>query len=159
MGRRQRHTDPTEKALLDELRAVYADVEAAYAGYRCPGSTECCRFAITGREPYVTSIELRLVERAVAARGGPVREKKRALPIAHDSRAAERVCPLLDAGGQCAIYADRPFGCRSFWCDRADTDRRLTQSEVNAFVRRIQAIAERHEPGGHQGRPLTRCIG
>ncbi|MBM4358524.1 MAG: hypothetical protein FJ096_10500, partial [Deltaproteobacteria bacterium] len=47
-----------ERELLDELGTIYRDVDEAYAGHRCPTSTDCCRFGVTGREPYVTSVEL-----------------------------------------------------------------------------------------------------
>lgn len=160
MARRRRpRRDPAEQALLARLRAVYAEVEQAYAGHGCEGTTECCRFAITGREPYVTSIEVLAVQRAIAARGGPLKPKKRALPIAHRTRDDERVCPLLDEGARCAIYADRPLGCRTFWCHRATSDRQVDQKELNGFVRQVQEIAAEHEHGGDKGRPLTRALG
>jgi len=156
--RRRPRRDPVEQALLARLKAVYTEVDQAYAGHRCEGTTECCRFAITGREPYVTSIEVLAVQRAVAARGGALKAKRRALPIAHDSRDAERVCPLLDESARCAIYADRPLGCRSFWCHRTTTDRQVDQKELNAFVRQVQDIAAEHAHGGDKGRPLTRAL-
>ena len=31
-----------------------------------------------------------------------------------------RACPLLSADGRCRIYASRPFGCRTFFCDDAE---------------------------------------
>ncbi len=150
-------------ALLAELSAVYRDVDARLEGSGCPASTECCRFGVTGREPYVTSIELAALRRAIDARGG-ARSWKRAkdakeaqarsrLPVAD-----QRECPLLDAAGRCAVYAARPLGCRTFFCDRADVVVPLAQREVNALVRRIQDIAARHEPEGDRGRPLTKAL-
>src|SRR5262245_15496874 len=85
-------------ASLTELRALYARVDAMYADWSCPGSTECCRFGLTGRQPYVTGVELRLVRHALARRGGPLAPRRRALPIARGD--AERVCPLLDRSGR-----------------------------------------------------------
>ena len=148
-------------ALLDELGHVYRDADASYQGWSCPASTECCRFGITGREPYVTSIELAAVRRSVAALGGPKAWKRatRSLPlVGQDDR--ERPCPLLTAEGRCAIYAHRPLGCRTFYCDRASKGdgAAVRHKEVTALVRRVQAIAARHEPGGDQGRPLTRAL-
>ena len=149
--------------LLAELAAVYRDAYALYAGWTCPASTECCRFGMTGREPYVTSIELLAVRRAIAARGGARAWKKAAsgsiagrvtLPVVRD----ERTCPLLDGAGRCAVYAARPLGCRTFFCDRAEPAGKVKQREVNALVRRIQEIAARHEPDGDKGRPLTRAL-
>jgi hypothetical protein len=145
-----------EDALVDELDEVYREADALYAGYRCEGTTECCRFAITGREPYVTSIEMLAIERAVAARGGPLAARRRALPLWRDRD--ERSCPLLTEGARCAVYAWRPLGCRSYWCQRADAPIPVAHADRNQLVRRVQAIAARHRPGGDRGRPLTRVL-
>jgi Fe-S-cluster containining protein len=165
---RRAETDPTDD-LLDALAEVYRDADALHWGWSCPASTECCRFGITGREPYVTSIELLAVKRAVAARGG-MRSWKRAPTAARDPEGAstsrvalpvvadERTCPMLDAAGRCAVYEARPLGCRTFFCDRATAGGKVKQRDVNALVRRIQDIAARHEAGGDKGRPLTRAL-
>lgn len=159
-----------EDQLLAELSEVYRDADAVHWGWTCPASTECCRFGITGREPYVTSIELLAVRRAAAARGG-MRSWKRAPTAGRDPGGAstsgvalpvvadERTCPMLDASGRCAVYDARPLGCRTFFCDRATAGGKVKQRDVNALVRRIQDIAARHEPGGDKGRPLTRAMG
>src|SRR4051812_30713987 len=110
--------DRTDELLAD-LAAVYRDADDLHAGWSCPASTECCRFGMTGREPYVTSIELAAVKKAIAARGGP-RSWKKAPAVAQDPAGAttgrvalpvvadERRCPLLDAAGRCAVYTARP---------------------------------------------------
>ncbi|MDI1449704.1 YkgJ family cysteine cluster protein [Polyangium sp. 6x1] len=154
--------------LLDELTALYREVDASFAGQTCPASTECCRFGVTGREPYVTSIELALVQRAIAARGGARALGRTPPPLADvedTSRGKrrlttldERVCPLLDENGRCAIYASRPFGCRTYWCERATSPAGVDQRAINAFVRRIKDLAARHAPEGDLGRPLTRAL-
>lgn len=149
---------PSLRALFEELEAIYRDADALYASHRCPSTTECCRFGITGREPYVTSVELAFVERAIAARGGPLSPRRRALPLA-PSGAGERTCPLLDAQARCSVYASRPLGCRTFWCGRAEADRKVAQRELNELVARIKALAMRHEPRGDVGRLLTRALG
>jgi hypothetical protein len=146
---------PPTPGLLSELEAVYRDADRLFAGWSCPASTECCRFGVTGRQPYVTSIELAAVRKAVAARGGP-RSWRRAtgrlaLPMGPRD---ERICPLLDASGRCAVYEARPLGCRTFYCDRATPGARVERREVNALVRRIQDIAQRHVPDGDRGRLL-----
>ncbi|WP_437786317.1 YkgJ family cysteine cluster protein [Sorangium sp. So ce1097] len=164
-----------EAELLAELSAVYREAEEVFRGWTCQASTECCRFGITGREPYVTSIELAAVRRAIASRGGPralqgiVRAggtgapepptaggdagRRRALP-----QAAERRCPMLTDAGRCAIYAARPLGCRTFFCDRASAGSLVRHNDVNRLVRKVQDVAARHEPGGDLGRPLTRAL-
>jgi Fe-S-cluster containining protein len=173
--------------LCAALAEVYRDADALFDGWACPASTECCRFGITGREPYVTSIELVALRRAVAARGG-ARSWRRAAEVARDPVlvggspsaalgsapkpperrgtgrvalpvvAEERTCPMLAEGGRCAVYAARPLGCRTFYCDRAAAGAKVKQREINALVRRIREIAARHEPGGDGGRPLTRAL-
>jgi Fe-S-cluster containining protein len=160
-------TSAMHDAELAALRALYADADALYAGWSCPASTECCRFGVTGREPYVTSIELEALSVAIAARGGP-RSWKRAVPLAAEPMRQERArlpiarderrCPLLDAAGRCAVYAARPLGCRTFYCDRADAATKVKQREVNDLVRRMRDLAARHAPGGDLGRPLTRAL-
>jgi Fe-S-cluster containining protein len=168
LPRSKPHPDRTDE-LLAELAGVYRDADALFDGWACPASTECCRFGITGREPYVTSIELLYLRRAIAARGG-ARSWRRAPAVARDPGGAstgrvalpvvadERTCPLLDAGGRCAAYAARPLGCRTFYCDRATPGEKVKQPAVNALVRRIREIAARHAPGGDAGRPLTRAL-
>ena len=169
MARRPRTFRTIEPAndLLGELETVLASADQAFAGWSCPASTECCRFGVTGREPYVTSIEIALIRRAIAARGG-AKSWKRASPLpssvdAADRRslplvAEERRCPMLTDAGRCAVYASRPLGCRTFFCDRASSAGRVRHHEISSLVREIQALAARHEPAGDQGRPLTRAL-
>src|ERR1700750_3106351 len=73
---------------LAELRALYTQIDEALGGWGCDASTDCCRFGVTGREPYPTAVELAELERAVRARGGL--PKRRVLPLA-----SERRCTLL----------------------------------------------------------------
>jgi Fe-S-cluster containining protein len=153
-----------ERVHLDELAAVYADADALFSGHSCPASTECCRFGVTGREPYVTSVELAAVARAVAAMGGPAALRKR-LRVAPPSPRSlplevrdERRCAFLSDAGRCVIYAARPLGCRTFFCERATVDEPVRADRVRELVRRVQTIAARHEVDGDRGRPLTRAL-
>ena len=150
--------------LFEELAAIYRDADLTFSGWSCPASTECCRFGITGREPYVTSIEIAAIVRARAVAGSPLPANddrgarsrgRRALPLAADG---ERRCPMLTAEGRCAVYASRPLGCRTFYCDRAEPGQRVRHREITALVRRIQDLAARHQPEGDRGRPLTRAL-
>jgi uncharacterized protein len=148
----------TGDALLGELAQLYAEVDAHYADWSCPGSTECCRFGITGRQPYVTTIEVALLEHALAARGGGLPTKtKRALPLTRDPQ-TERICPLLDRAGKCSVYAARPFGCRTFYCSRAERGAGPERDELRELVRRLQELAARHRLGGEQARPLVNAL-
>lgn len=150
-----------EEQALRALEQLYVDVDALYAGTSCPSSTECCRFAITGREPYVTEVELLLVRRAIARRSGKheraeaLSAKDPSLPVLQD----ERTCPLLARDGRCSIYAARPFGCRTFFCERAESLAPVRHAEMLTRVRDLKRIAEQHRPGGSEGRPLTRALG
>jgi Fe-S-cluster containining protein len=148
--------------MLAELTAVYERAAAAFTGWSCPSSTECCHFGVTGREPYVTSIELAAIERAIAALGGlrALRSKGRAastLPLVWSDAAARR-CPLLGDDGRCRVYAARPLGCRTFFCGSALAGHAVRHREVSALVREVQELAARHQPEGDRGRPLTRAL-
>lgn len=175
--RDHRGSGPDERELLAELARIYADVDASFAGASCDNSTDCCQFSMTRREPYVTSIELLALERAVAARGGPrsfqparatssfipagraarksaPSSARRHLPVARE----DGICPLLDVRGRCAVYASRPLGCRTFFCDRA-RGRDVPHAAVLDAVDRVRALARRHERDGDLGRALQRALG
>ena len=145
------------EALIEELRKLYCEVDALYSGWSCPSSTECCRFGLLGRQPYVTSIELALVERAIARRGGLPSKKKKALAITNNA-SKERICPLLNQNNQCSIYEERPFGCRTFFCERAASSEHPTRPELLRMLARLRGLAERHKLGGDAARPLMRAL-
>lgn len=146
-----------DAGFLAELQALYARVDALYADWHCPTSTECCRFGITGRQPYVTGIETLAIRRALAQRGGPLSDHKRALPILL-SEERERVCPLLDRKQRCSIYASRPIGCRTYFCGRATRGEGPSRPELREIMRELQDLAARHQLGGDAGRPLLRVL-
>ena len=139
----------------EELRAIYGDADALFAGFACDASTDCCRFGVTGREPYVTDAELAEIREAVAANGGKLRPASRSLPIA-----GERRCPMLDDAGKCTIYGSRPLGCRTFFCgpSLAKMGAKLPRAELQSLVRRIEVLSERAFPDGEGSRPLTRAL-
>jgi hypothetical protein len=103
---------------LQKSRALLALASDVVQGTSCDCSTDCCRFGVTGREPWVTRAEWELVVREVAAQG-------RRLPVISDDGDDddEGRCPFLDddgaGGGRCRVYASRPLGCRTFFCERA----------------------------------------
>jgi uncharacterized protein len=100
--------------LLPKLRALYAQTDALMAGTGCDNSTECCRFAVSGREPLPTPLEWELIVRALQSSPLP---KRRSLQM----MTSERPCPLLRDDLRCGVYSARPFGCRTFFCGRART--------------------------------------
>jgi len=132
-------------AALEEVRDVYADLAKRPIARNCTRQTECCHFKLTGRTPYLTKGEALLAAKALRATG------RKSLP---ESSGA---CPMLQSGtGNCLIYDNRPFGCRTHFCaaaggpyarrDVLDLIRRLEQVEVqlNGTGPRMlpQAIAE-----------------
>ena len=113
-------------------------------GYGCDCSTECCRFGVTGREPWLTRAEFDVVTTAVKAQG-------RKLPLPDDDDDDGR-CPFLGADDRCGIYAARPLGCRTFFCDRTthpDGRSGLLPSSTNKLLRvfpgQLQALTPSEE--------------
>jgi Fe-S-cluster containining protein len=167
MSPTMRDEDPHRASLL----ALYAEVDSLLAPFSCDGTTECCRFGITGREPYPTAVEIALVKHAIARAGitlsTPPRNK-RALPVLGGASSAsprrdaeagsERACPLLSAEGRCRVYAARPFGCRTFFCDRVEGPGKLPRREIQRISRAIADLSARFAPQDPLPRPLTRAL-
>jgi uncharacterized protein len=133
------------------------------APYDCDRSTDCCRFGVTGREPYPTAVERALLRRAIDARGGPraILRKNKSLPL------ADKPCPLLGPDGRCQVYADRPFGCRTFFCERAfhrdggaaAKDPVLVHRDaVRELGRDIAALSAQAFPTDPHPRPISRVL-
>jgi Fe-S-cluster containining protein len=145
---------------LEALRGIYAQTDALFASMSCDASTDCCRFGVTGREPYPTAIEIEALKRALAAsgrKGGSTttsKTSKKRLPLA-GADADERRCPMLSDQGRCIVYAARPFGCRTFFCDRAE-GKSPSRGEVAELSRRIADLSARFHPADPGPRPLTR---
>jgi Fe-S-cluster containining protein len=97
------------------------------------------------------------LSRAIARRDELPKPKLRALPVRQDAE-HERICPLLHANQRCSVYADRPLGCRTFFCDRASRGAGPEPDELLALVGRVQALAARHALGGELARPLLRVL-
>jgi Fe-S-cluster containining protein len=154
--RQERRTPWKSSPARAELLELYARVDALLAPFACDASTDCCRFGVTGREPYVTPPELAEVERAVAALGGDrALASRRTLPMAD----GERRCPMLDDAGKCRVYAARPFGCRTFFCDRARGPGRFPRDEVQRIARAVADLAARYAPHDPHARPFSRAVG
>ncbi|MFO0549996.1 MAG: YkgJ family cysteine cluster protein [Polyangiaceae bacterium] len=147
---------------FESLAALYAEVDRAFSSTSCPGTSECCRFARTDREPFVTGLELAFLLDAAARRPrvsrppAPLHETAPSLhlPVVNE----ERACPLLDASGRCSVYAARPLGCRTYFCERKTSYAPVPHGAVLAFVRRLQDCATKFDPSSVQGRPLMRAL-
>lgn len=132
-----------ERRALNELDAVFREVDALLAATGCAKSGECCRLAVTRREPYLLPVERLRLEKALAKQG-------RALPVAREDGA----CAMLDANGlRCSVYADRPFGCRTFFCSRV-AGRPVPNAEVHRLSARLTRASDSLEPGA-QPTPIT----
>jgi Fe-S-cluster containining protein len=143
---------------LGELGALYARVDALYADWSCPTSNDCCHFGSTGRQPYVTAIELMAIRSTLAEQGSWPREPRVLLPLLREGDERRR-CLLLDPQGRCSVYAQRPFGCRTYYCGRAERGARPDVEELAVLLAALQALAARHRMGGDQPRPLTNALG
>ncbi len=129
-----------ERRALRELEAVYREVDALLARTGCAKSGECCRLAVTRREPYLLPLERLRLDQALARQG-------RAWPTAREDGA----CALLDASGlRCSVYADRPFGCRTFFCGRR-TGKQVASAELHRLSARLTRASDSLEP---EARPV-----
>ena len=152
-----------------ELLALYAEADTLLAGWTCdcsagslpgePLQVRCCQFAVTGREPYPTAVELEEVRYAMRAAGIEVDASRgpRRLPL------ADRPCPLLSEAGRCRIYASRPLGCRTFFCQTAEPPYgarvKAPRGDANAIGRRIADLSARFAPRDPHPRALTKSLG
>ncbi|CAN5151480.1 hypothetical protein BH09MYX1_BH09MYX1_20860 [soil metagenome] len=148
----------TDEATERELRALYDETEALLEGNSCALSGDCCHFANEG-EPYPTPAELALVFEALRKKGITLAPAKRVrggkhLPVV----AGDRRCPILGHDGRCRIYEDRPFGCRTFFCERRTGPGKLPRKEIVDLGRRIAAVSARAFPRDPQPRPLVRAL-
>lgn len=137
---RERRSTLNEDHDLEALRAVYRATDAALDGWSCALSRDCCHFARTGREPYLWPNEWALLQRALASRG----VRKGGLAVLPGGDGA---CPLLSAEGRCTVYADRPFGCRTYYCEQGvGPTRRPPRSELVDLGRQVAALSREGSP-------------
>jgi uncharacterized protein len=157
-----RHAEASRGGPREELLSLYAVADALVAGATCActdavdaSGAFCCHFANIGREPYVTALELDVVARAVAARGGAPQRSRKRLPLADDLR----TCALLSREGRCTIYASRPLGCRTFFCEgHGPPKRAATRKGLLEISRRIADLSARAFPRSGGSRPLSRAL-
>ena len=114
--------------ILAEVRAVYQELAKRPVQRNCIARTECCQFQLTGLTPHLTKGEALLAAKAFRATG------RKELPESDDG-----VCPMLKrATGRCMIYADRPFGCRTHFCEAAGGP--YSRKEVLDLIRRLEDL-------------------
>src|SRR6478735_7243323 len=109
MTRRPNRIGDSVPAAITEVCQIYAELATRPVERQCIRRTECCQFKLTGLTPYLTKGEALVAARAWRATGRTKLPSK-----------ADGACPMLDErSGRCLIYADRPFGCRTHFCDAA----------------------------------------
>ena len=129
-------------AALEEVRAVYRDLETRPIERACTRLTECCQFKLTGRTPQLTKGEAVLAAKALRASG------RKIMPERDDG-----ACPMLRENGACLIYQDRPFGCRTHFCAAAGGP--YARAEVLDLIRRLEAVDARLEGCGPRALPAA----
>ncbi len=116
------------QAALAEVRQVYVDLARRPIERNCVRRTECCHFKLTGRTPYLTKGEAIVAAKALRATG------RKSLP-----ENADGSCPMLQQEtGNCLIYEDRPFGCRTHFCAAAGGP--ITRRDVLDLIRRLEDV-------------------
>ena len=133
---------PTSAQALRRLAAIYRRADEAYARFSCPASAECCQLSRRGRQPWLWGVEWMALEGALARQGRSVPPPR-----------ADGACPLLDAEGRrCTVYADRPFGCRTYFCERAAGGRHPLEA-VTGLSARLETLALEVDPDASAGGP------
>jgi len=114
-------------AAIQAVRLIYAELEQRPQQRNCTGLADCCRFRLTGKTPYLTGGEALVAGAAWRAAG---RTEVKPSP--------DGSCPFLGSDGRCRIYAGRPFGCRTHFCEAAGGP--LARGEVRDLIQRLEEI-------------------
>jgi uncharacterized protein len=116
---------------LSEVRAVYAELAKRPLERSCLARTECCQFHLTGLTPHLTKGEALVAAKGFRATG------RKELPESSDG-----ACPFLKREtGRCLIYADRPFGCRTHFCEAAGGP--FPRKQILDLIRRLEEVDRR----------------
>jgi len=137
-----------ERAALGALSALYRDADATFAPWSCPASGDCCQLGTTGLQPWLWPVEWLRVQRALATAG-------RSLP----GPRRDGGCPLLDSQGRrCTIYADRPLGCRTYFCGRVRGPADQPYEEMDALQRRLEQVSRELDGADASPQPLLTWV-
>lgn len=122
-----------------EIKAIYAEIERRALPRDCELRGGCCHFRLTGKTPLLTLGEALYLAKGIRASG---RSQLKPHP--------DGACPLLDTRGSCSVYAFRPFGCRTHFCQAAGGV--YPRKHVADLIHRLEALDEKL--GGEGSRPL-----
>ena len=129
---------------LAEVRAVYAELAKRPLERSCQASTGCCQFQLTGLTPHLTKGDALVAAKGFRATG------RKELP-----ESADGACPLLKREtGRCLIYAARPFGCRTHFCEAAGGPH--ARREVLDLIRRLEEVDR--QLGGEGPRKIQAAV-
>lgn len=132
------------QAALAEARAVYAELARRPVEHACSLRTECCQFEVTGLTPQLTRGEALVAAKGFRASG------RKSLPEPDDGS-----CPLLNPQtGKCLIYNDRPFGCRTHFCEEVGGP--YPRKSVLDLIRRLEAVDQKL--GGDGSRSIQSAL-
>ena len=136
-------TNPVADAVAT-VQTIYAELDARPIERACLARTDCCRFKLTGKTPYLTKGEALVAAKAWRATG------RTRLPESPDG-----ACPLLDrTTGRCQIYEGRPFGCRTHFCAAAGGP--YARREVVDLIHRLEDLDR--ALGGDGALPLPAAV-
>lgn len=108
---------------------AWADAAVAAARPRCEASGKCCRFREYGHTLFISQFEAELLLETAP----PYTQ-----PVSADG------CPF-QVEGLCTARAERPLGCRIYFCDPAFAERMIEITEES--IARLKRIAEAHDTG------------
>jgi hypothetical protein len=129
---------------LQEVTAVYTELDSRPLERSCTLRTECCQFNLTGRVPMVTMGEAEIAAKGFRNSGRKILPER-----------ADGACPMLqERTGKCMAYTSRPLGCRTHFCDAAGGPR--TRATIVDLIRRLERVDE--VLGGCGPRPLTAAL-
>jgi uncharacterized protein len=137
------------RAAVLEVRAIYRRADALYAPYSCPASGECCQLSTTQRQPWLWRPEWEVLLARLTRDERPVPPPR-----------ADGGCPFLDAAGKrCTVYADRPLGCRTFFCGRRRGPAREPLDDMVRLSQRLETVSRTLEPEVSSPRPIFDWLG
>ncbi len=115
-------------AAIAAVKAIYEELAKRPIERNCTLKTECCHFLATGKTPFLTKGEALVAAKALRATG------RKELPARNDG-----ACKLLHpTTSRCMIYHDRPFGCRTHFCEAAGGP--YARKEVIDLIHRLEEI-------------------